>query len=72
VSTSTACSFGVVDLMRKLDGFKAYYNTYRVHRSLDGETPYEKGGSSPPQVGDLRHFTWASHCHGLFQMPVAA
>ena len=60
------------DLQRKLDGFKTYYNQRRVHSSLSGKTPYERGGSSPPKPADLGHFTWTSHCRGLFQMPVAA
>jgi hypothetical protein len=50
------------DLQRKLDHFKAYYNEHRVHTSLNGKTPYEQGGRSPPKPADLRHFAWRSDC----------
>lgn len=40
------------DLSRKLKLFRNYYNEYRVHRSLMGATPAEKGGS-PCQPGPL-------------------
>jgi len=60
------------DLQRKLDHFKTYYNEHRVHTSLNGKTPYEQGGRSPPKPADLRHFAWRSDCNGLYQTPIAA
>jgi transposase InsO family protein len=31
--------WNAIDLTRKLDAFATYYNTYRVHCSLEGTTP---------------------------------
>ena len=43
------------DLQRKLEDFKVYYNQRRVHCSLNGNTPHEQGGHSPPKLAGLRH-----------------
>ena len=48
------------DLRRKLNEFKTYYNQGRIHSSLSGKTPYEQGGSCPPKLVDLGHFTWTA------------
>ena len=37
--------WNVLDLARKLDEFKTYYNGYRVHRSLGGTTPSKRAGA---------------------------
>ena len=61
-----------VDLQRKLDDFKHYYNGSRVHHSLDGGTPDDVSNpTADPQccLGVLR---WENHCGGLFQLPIAA
>jgi len=60
------------DLERKLDSFKTYYNAVRVHQGLSGDTPAEKAGAPTPQAADLENYRWQSHCHGLFQLPIAA
>jgi|GEM_PF-1511985 len=36
------------DLARKLNNFRDYYNTHRVHRSLDGTTPAQRAGALSP------------------------
>ena len=61
-----------VDLEQKLDQFKKYYNEFRVHQSLEGMTPTEKGGRPPPQAIHLSHYGWQAHCHVLFELPAAA
>jgi putative transposase len=61
-----------MDLERKLEQFKSYYNQRRVHQSLDGATPEEKGGRPTPLPANLKHYRWQSHCNGLFELPVAA
>ncbi|HHJ18044.1 MAG TPA: hypothetical protein ENJ80_15265, partial [Gammaproteobacteria bacterium] len=33
--------WNATDLERKLETFRQYYNTHRVHSSLDGDTPSE-------------------------------
>ena len=60
------------DLERKLDTFLQYYNRTRVHQSLDGAAPAEIGGKHLPPPGNLNHYSWISHCNGLFQTPIAA
>ena len=60
------------DLNRKLKLFRNYYNECRVHRSLEGATPAEKGGGVSQPSTSLAHYRWQSDCHGLFELPVAA
>ena len=60
------------DLERKLELFKHYYNEARVHQGLFGETPGEKAGGPKPQAAGLENYRWQSHCHGLFELPIAA
>ncbi len=64
--------WNAVDLERKLDEFRDYYNVHRVHRSLDGITPAKRGGVLSPAPATLDRYAWRSHCRGLFQTPMAA
>jgi putative transposase len=64
--------WNAVDLGRKLEEFRIYYNGNRVHQSLSGSTPGERSGIPPPTHAALDHFVWWHHCRGLFQMPIAA
>ena len=61
-----------IDLHRKLDAFRRYYNGSRAHRSLDGHTPENRGGNPSTSVAKLAHYGWENHCNGLFEIPVAA
>ena len=45
-----------VDLTHKLNAFHDYYNTFRVHRSLDGTTPPQRGWCFVTGP----YFTWPS------------
>ncbi len=60
------------DLERKLLQFKDYYNGYRTHDSLQGETPAIRAETFENKVIDLANYQWKSHCRGLFQTPIAA
>src|ERR1039457_5077140 len=60
------------DLERKLELFKNYYNAARVHQGLSGDTPGEKTGGPTPQPTAFESYRWQSHCHGLFELPIAA
>jgi hypothetical protein len=60
------------DLDRKLESFKNYYNAARVHQGLSGDTPDEKAGGPTPQLASLENYRLQSHCHGLFELPIAA
>jgi len=64
--------WNAVDLERKLEEFRHYYNEHRVHQSLDGGTPAERSGRPPPSPAVLDCYAWRHHCRGLFQMPIAA
>jgi len=61
-----------IDLHRKLEKFRAYYNGVRVHRSLNGTTPENRAGNSSSSKANLAHYAWERHCNGLFETPVAA
>jgi putative transposase len=63
--------WNVIDLTRKLDEFKDYYNGHRVHRSLDGTTPARRAGATSLAPAALNHYAWRQHCRGLFQTPIA-
>jgi len=60
------------DLERKLDGFKHYYNSQRTHASLHARTPSQVCDETIIHRASLNHFRWKSHCHELYQLPVAA
>ena len=60
------------DLERKLDLFRRYYNGLRVHQGLEGDTPDEKAGGPSREPIEVERYIWQSHCHGLFQLPIAA
>ena len=60
------------DLKRKLAAFKEYYNNFRIHQSLNRQTPEETAGQAPPFPVDPKHFVWQPHCQGLFQTSRAA
>ena len=60
------------DLEQKLELFKNYYNTTRMHQGLSGDTPDEKSGKPGPHVATLEGYAWQSHRYGLFELPIAA
>ena len=64
--------WNALDLTRKLEHFRHYYNGVRVHRSLDGGTPAQRAEGEPPAYVNLDRYAWQQHCRGLFQTPIAA
>ena len=64
--------WNAVDLDRKLNTFKDYYNGHRVHASIEGKTPAQVSGGRLVTPATLDRFAWMSRCRGLFQTPVAA
>jgi putative transposase len=64
--------WNAIDLSQKLEEFKTYYNAHRVHRTLDGNTPAFRAGSTLPTRASLAHYRWQHHCRGLFQTPIPA
>ncbi len=61
-----------MDLERKLNHFKDYYNQYRVHSALEGDSPSERWSEIHRKLLNLDRYTWQSHCAGLFQTPIVA
>jgi transposase InsO family protein len=57
------------DLEMKLIAFRDYYNGYRSHSGLNGETPIATADS---RGASLKSYRWQQHCRGLYQTPVAA
>ena len=64
--------WGQLDLERKLDAFRRYYNAERVHSSLGGKTPAEIAGGPAPTIANISDFAWKSTCEGLVDLPRAA
>jgi len=64
--------WNAVDLERKLETFRDYYNGHRVHRAIAGLTPAQFAGALSPAPAALDHYGWQRHCRGLFELPVAA
>lgn len=60
------------DLEEKLQAFQNYYNEYRVHTSLNGESPADTDQRTTKPKADLYNHHWQSHCRGLYQLPAAA
>src|SRR5713101_8403848 len=52
------------DLENKLLDFKTYYNGYRGHGGLKGETPV---ATLESKGANLKSYRWRQHCRGLYQ-----
>jgi transposase InsO family protein len=63
--------WGTADLRRKLAEFQNFYNAHRTHASLGGETPFQRAGAPVVSSISIEHFSWQSHCRGLFHTPIA-
>lgn len=61
-----------LDLQRKLNLYKDFYNEHRTHSYLDGLPPGKYGRSTTNLTADLANFSWKFHCNGLFQTPIPA
>jgi transposase InsO family protein len=57
------------DLELKLLSFRDYYNRYRTHSGLEGQTPIKNPES---KRAELKLHRWQAHCRGLYQTPIAA
>ena len=57
------------DLELKLLSFRGYYNRYRTHSALEGQTPIKHPES---KRAELKLYRWQMHCRGLYQTPIAA
>lgn len=60
------------DLQRKLNQFSEYYNSARVHYSLDGKTPASKYENIGIEKINLKNYCWKTFCNGKFSIPAAA
>lgn len=64
--------WGALDLARKLDSFKIYYNHDRAHRGLGGAIPESQPATQAQSIARLDNYRWKSSCRGLYQLPIAA
>ena len=64
--------WNALDLERKLNQFKYYYNDERAHSALSRNTPRKKADDSTCKVISIDKCRWKSHAHNLFQLPIAA
>ncbi len=64
--------WGALDLDRKLQQFKDYYNHDRAHQGLNGAPPNEKGGIADRAIARLDDYRWEKRCRGLYQLPAVA
>ena len=60
------------DLQNKLALFQNYYNEDRCHHGIEGITPLKKADEPSSTVISIDKYRWKKHCHGLFELPVAA
>jgi putative transposase len=60
------------DLQNKLNSFQRYYNEERCHYGIAKVTPQRQANEQPSHVISIEHHRWKKHCHGLFQLPMAA
>jgi len=61
-----------IDLTKKLDQYKDFYNNGRVHRSLCGQIPNQWAGDQTIIQADFNTHRWKTWCRGLYKMPIAA
>src|SRR2546427_11474511 len=54
------------DLESKLSAFQTYYNRYRTHASLKGQTPIQSAESGGL---NFKSYRLRQHCCGLYQTP---
>jgi putative transposase len=64
--------WNTLDLERKLEEFRTYYNSERVHSSLNGNTPDGLVSGEVAEAATLGAVCWHFHCGGLVQLPIAA
>ena len=57
------------ELERKLEDYKTFYNQYRCHTGLAGQTPAQRGGEPAPLFARLDSYRWRQHCNALFFRP---
>lgn len=59
-----------IDLERKLNEFKNYYNNHRTHASLSGQSPAKFSRLAKQTFANINDYGWQHHCRGLFQTPI--
>ena len=63
--------WGSYDLEKKLGEFQEYYNSHRMHSSLN-TIPDGMGREDTAKIVDINKYRWKKHCRGFFQTPIAA
>ena len=61
--------WSAADLEAKVFTFQTYFNSYRTHASLKGQTPIE---SAKSRGLNIKSYRWQEHCRALYETPTAA
>lgn len=61
-----------LDLQRKLDQFRDYFNEHRAHMGLQGKISNKVAENERSNVINLKNYRWQPHSRGLFQLPIDA
>jgi putative transposase len=57
------------DLELKLDAFREFYNKYRTHAAIQGQSPIDTADGKNIR---FESYCWRKHCRGLYQTQIAA
>ena len=66
--------FNELDLLRKLNSFKDYFNIQRSHSSLEQRTPKQIADEElqANNITSIENYQWKPHVGDLYRLPVAA
>jgi len=64
--------WSTLDLARKLDDFREYYNNHRTHAALSGQSPKIFSQLAEQKLANINDYGWKPHCRGLFHTPIPA
>jgi hypothetical protein len=62
----------VINLKKKFEAFRTYYNHHRTRSSLGGNTRTEGAGGIANLQHKLGECRWQNRCRGRCQLPIAA
>jgi hypothetical protein len=60
------------ELKRRNPRFGCPKIAQHLAKTFASDTPDEKSGNPGPHGATLERYAWRSHCHGLFELPIAA
>ena len=64
--------WNAADLQNKLESFRTYFNSTRVHQGISGGCPGQKYSQVARKLASPNLLVWKKFCSGLYSLPVAA